>query len=215
MGRVYGTNLTRGQGSRVVNWKDEDWVRAIRHGVAPDGHGLFIMPSEEYSRLSDDDLGAVIAYVKSVPPVNRERVPIELGPVSRALIAAGKIKLGAEVIDHANLRPPTVPVGATAEYGRYLAVGCTGCHGANYSGGKIEVGPPDWPQAANLTPHPEGNLAKWSEVEFIQTLRTAKRPDGTALNPVMPRAFGGMDDTELKALYAFFKTLPAAVKGVR
>lgn len=214
MGRLHGPNLTRGTGGRVAEFRDEDWVRAIRHGVGPDGRGLFLMPSEEYSHFSDEDLGAVIAFVKTVPPVNRDRVPIKLGPVSRVLLAAGKMKLAAEVIDHANLRPPSVVPGVTVEYGRYLAAGCVGCHGPNYSGGKIAIGPPDWPPAANLTPHADGRMAKWTEADFLATLRTARRPDGTELNPVMPRAFGQMNDVELKALFAFLKTLPAAPTGV-
>jgi cytochrome c553 len=90
-----------------------------------------------------------------------------------------------------------------------------GCHGPNFSGGKIDIGPPSWPLAANLTPHADGRLAKWTEGDFIQTLRTAKRPDGTELNPVMPRVFGQLSEVELKALWAFFKTVPAAATGVR
>ncbi|HWA09387.1 MAG TPA: cytochrome c [Opitutaceae bacterium] len=215
MGRMYAPNLTKGAGSRTAAFKDEDWVRAIRHGVRPDGHGLFLMPSDEYSHFSDEDLGAVIAFVKTVPPVARDRVEIKLGPVSRVLVAIGKMKLAAETIDHANLKPPSVMPGITAEYGKYLAAGCTGCHGSNYSGGKIEIGPPDWPPAANLTPHSDGHLSKWSEADFVATLRTARRPDGTELNPVMPRAFGQMNDTELKALFAFLKTLPPTATGAR
>lgn len=215
MGRVYGPNLTTGTGSRVATWKDEDWVRAIRHGVGPDGRGMFVMPSEEYAHLSDEDLGAVIGYLKTVPPVNRERVPLELGPVTRVLLTAGKMKLAAESIDHANLRPASVAPGVTVEYGRYVAASCTGCHGANFSGGKIEIGPPSWPQASNLTPQADAGIARWSEADFLKTMRTGKRPDGTEVDPVMPRAFGGMDDTELRALYAFLKTLPPVAKGTR
>jgi cytochrome c553 len=189
--------------------------RAIRHGVGPDDRGLFVMPSEEYSHFSDEDLGALIAFLKTVPAVDRERVATELGPISRVLLATGKMKLAAETIDHAHLQPKTILVAATADYGRYVAHGCTGCHGANFSGGKIDIGPPSWPQAANLTPHASGNLAKWSEADFITAMRTAKRPDGTELDPVMPRAFGHMNDVELKALYAFFKSLPAVEKGAR
>lgn len=122
-------------------------------GVGPDNHGLFIMPADEYSHFSDSDLGAFIAYLKTVPPVDRERVPTSLGPVSRVLLTIGKIKLAAEVIDHPNLRPGEVAPGVTVESGRYVANGCIGCHGTNFSGGKIEVGPPSWPLAANLTPH--------------------------------------------------------------
>jgi cytochrome c553 len=215
MGRLYGANLTRGTGSRTATFKDEDWVRAIRYGVGPDGQGLFLMPSEEYSHFSDDDLGAVIAFLKTVPAVDRDRVPIELGPVTRVLLTVGKMKLAAEVIDHAALRPVSMTPAVTAEYGRYVAAGCTGCHGANFSGGKIDIGPPSWPEAANLTPHADGQFAKWSEDDFVKAIRTARRPDGTELNPVMPRAFGKMDDVELKALFAFFKTLPPVAKGTR
>jgi mono/diheme cytochrome c family protein len=215
MGVVHGPNLTRGRGGRAARFIDEDWIRAIRHGVGPDKLGLFIMPSEEYSHFSDADLGALIAYLKSVPAVDRERVPTKLGPVSRVLLGTGKMKLAAETIDHANLRPPVVTPGATVEYGRYVATSCAGCHGPNFSGGKIDVGPPNWPQAANLTPHESGRLAKWTEADFIGTLRTAKRPDGSALDEVMPRTFGNMNDMELKALWLFFRSLPAVPTGAR
>lgn len=215
MGKLHAPNLTRGKGGRVAAFKDEDWVRAIRHGVGPDGLGLFIMPSEEYSHFSDDDLGAIVAYLKTVPSVDRERVATELGPVSRVLLATGKIKLAAEVIDHPNVKPKAITPAVSADYGRYVAASCIGCHGPNLSGGKIEIGPPSWPHAANLTPHAEGRLTKWTEAEFLQVMRTAKRPDGTELNVVMPRAFGQMNEVELKALWAFFKSLPPTVAGAR
>jgi len=215
MGRVHGPNLTPGKGSRVVNWTDADWVRAIRHGVAPDGHALFLMPAEEYQFLSDDDLGALIAFLKSVPAVDREQVRIELGPVARLLVATDKIKLPASVIDHLNVKPAAVTAGVTPEYGRYVAATCMGCHGPNFSGGKIDVGPPNWPEASNLTPHASGNVATWAEADFIQAIRAGKRPDGSEINPIMPRVFGQMDDTELKAIWAYLRTLPAVPKGVR
>ena len=215
MGRLYGANLTLGRGGRGADYSVTDFARAIRHGVAKNGRGLFLMPSTDYSRFTEADLGDLIAYVKSVPPVDRERVPISVGPVARALMVAGKIRLAADEIDHANLRPDVVTPAVTVEYGRYLAVGCTACHGPNLSGGKIDIGPRDWPPAANLTPHASGRLAKWSEADFLAALRTAKRPDGTELSPVMPRAFAKLNDTELKALWAYLRTLPAAETGAR
>lgn len=215
MGVLYGPNISKGKDGRVASFTDADWVRAIRHGVGPDKRGLFIMPAEEYQHLSDEDIGALIAFLKSVPAVERARVPTSYGPVSRVLLTAGKIKLGAELIDHANIKPASIAPGVTADYGRYVAATCMGCHGPNLSGGKIEVGPPSWPAAANLTPHESGRLAKWSEADFIAAIRTAKRPDGTTLDPVMPRAFGQMNDVELKALYVFFKALPPVATGVR
>lgn len=215
MGRLHGPNITPGRGSRTASFKDDDWVRAIRHGVGPDKRGLFLMPSEEYSTLSDEDLGNLIAYLKTVSPVDRQSVPLELGPVSRALLATGKMKIAAEVIDHPNVRPQHVAKAPTVEYGRYLANGCVGCHGPNFSGGKIAIGPPSWPAARNLTPHESGSMAKYTETDFIRVLRESRRPDGTVVDPVMPRAFGGMDDVELKALFAFFKSLPPVETGAR
>ena len=214
MGVIAGPNLTRGHGG-LGPYTDQDMVRAIRHGVAADGHGLIIMPSGDFSRLSESDLDDLLAYVKSVPPVDRENTPIRLGPVSRVLLAVGKLKLAADVIDHDHIKPDVVEPGPTAAYGRYLAVTCAGCHGENYSGGKIEAGPPDWPPAANLTPHRSGHLSKWSEEDFVRALRTKRRPDGTEISPVMPSNFGQLTDVELSALWSFLKTLPPAPTGVR
>jgi cytochrome c553 len=194
-----------------ATFRDEDYVRAIRHGVAPDGRALFLMPSADYTHLSDEDMGDLLAYIKSVPPVNKPSGPVALGPVARALVAFGKIKLDAERIDHTNAKPADIKPEPTLEYGRYLAAGCTGCHGSNFSGGKIAIGPPDWPPAQNLTP--EGQLAKWTEADFFAALRSGKRPDGTEINPVMPRVFGQLDDVETKALWLFLKSLPPAATG--
>lgn len=206
VGVMWGSNLTGGQGGLAAGFNDEDWVRAIRHGVAKDGHGLVLMPSIEYSHFSDDDLGALVAYLKTVPKVDRDRVPVTVGPVARALILAGQIKIAAEHIDHAGLRPPVVIPGVTVEYGRYLAVGCMGCHGEQFAGGRIPGAPPDWPAARNLTP--SGDLAKWTEADFLKVLETGVRPDGRQLNPVMPIAFGKMTDLEKQALWVYLKTLP-------
>ena len=215
MGRVYAPNLTPGRGSDVRDFADLDWVRAIRHGVARDGRGLFIMPSAEYSHFSDEDLGSVIAFLKTLPPVERERRPFVYGPVTRVLLAIGKMKIDAATIDHANLQAPAIAKAATVEYGRYLATGCAGCHGPNFSGGKIAIGPPDWPPARNLTPDASGDLAKWTEADFVRAIREARRPDGSVLNPVMPRGFAGMDDEELRALWRFFRSLPPVATGLR
>lgn len=215
MGKIYGTNLTRGRGGLPATWRDEDFVRAIRHGVGPDGRGLFLMPSHEYSSLTTEDFGAIVAYIKSVPPVDRDRVAIQLGPVARVLTALGKIQLAAEQINHAEVKPAVVVPGISAEYGRYLANGCIGCHGPNLSGGKIDIGPPDWPLAANLTPHPATGFSKWSEADFLRAMRERRRPDGSEINPVMPAVFGQMTDVELKALWAYLRTLQPFPTGGR
>jgi mono/diheme cytochrome c family protein len=211
VGLMWGPNLTGGQGGLAADFKDTDWIRAIRHGLTKEGRALVLMPSIEYAHFSNEDLGALIAYLKTVPKVDRDRVPVTVGPVARVLMLAGEIKLAAEHIDHAGLRPPTVIPGVTVDYGHYLAVGCTGCHGEQFAGGRIPGTPPDWPAARNLTP--AGDLARWSEQDFLRVLESGVRPDGRQLNPVMPLAFGKMNDTEKKALWMYLKTLPPAAGG--
>ena len=209
-GFFYASNLTSGQGGIGARYSDTDWVRAIRHGVAPDGTPLLFMPSHEYYVLGDADLGALIAYLKTLPAVEQEGQASQVRPLGRLLFLAGEFPLlPAEQIDHTAPRPTTPEVGVTVEYGEYLAVGCTGCHGADYAGGVIPGVPPDWPPAANLTP--AGRLATWSEVDFINTLRTGTTPEGNQLNPqYMPWSqTAAMTDDELEAMWLFFQSLPA------
>lgn len=210
MGRVTGPNLTRGQGGLAADYSAADFVRAIRHGVGREGRGLFLMPSTDYVTLSDADMGALVAYLQGLPPIDRTVAPLSLGPIARLLLTTGKIRLAAEIIDHPNVKPAVVTEGVTPVYGRYVAASCTGCHGDNFAGGRIAAGPPEWPPAANLTPHAEGRIKAWTEENFMQALRTGRRPDGTEIHPAMPRAFGGLNDTEIRAVWAYLKTLPAA-----
>lgn len=213
MGRLFGPNLTRGQGGLAPSVTDADLERAIRHGIGIDGHGLFLMPSTDYSQLTESDMADLIAYLRSAAPVDRARVPLTVGPVARILLSVGKITLAADAIDHAHLRPAVVEIGEGAEYGRYVAVSCTGCHRENFSGGPIAIGPPGWPPAANLTPHASGRLSRWTEHDFIAAIRTHQRPDGTRIDPVMPATFASMSDTELKAIWAYLRTVPPSPTG--
>jgi mono/diheme cytochrome c family protein len=214
MGTLSSANLTGGKGGVGAARSDADFVRAIRHGIGKNGRALRIMPSADYVSLSSEDLAAVIAYVKSRPAVDNELPVTSIGPVARALFVAGKMPLlHAEQIDHTSPIRASVPVGGTVEYGSYLAaVGCTGCHGPALAGGKIETGPPDWPQAANLTP--SGSTKSWTEADFIRLWREGKRPDGSPVNEVMPwKLTKQLSDEELHALYLYLRSIPALPTG--
>ncbi|HWA58778.1 MAG TPA: cytochrome c [Gemmatimonadales bacterium] len=206
MGTFPAVNLTTGKGGRTRT--DAEWVRAIHHGVGDGGRPLVFMPSGPYSHLSASDLGAIIAWVKSMPPVDNEVPPLKLGPIGKLLIAKQPARLVAAIgIDHSAPLPPDVPVGPTAEYGAYLAVvgGCTYCHGDNLAGG-IKEGPPGTPASANL--RPDGPTATWTEADFTTALRTGKRPDGTDINPFMPwRLTRLMTDEEIQAVWAYLRSL--------
>lgn len=216
--RLAGSNLTRGRGGVAARYAaDADWVRAIRNGVAPDGRALLFMPSHEFNPLGDEDVGALVAYIRSLPPVDSDLPAPSVGPLGRALFLAGQVPLlPAELIDHAAPRRAAPAPGVTAEYGAYLATGCTGCHGAGFSGGRIPGTPPDWKAAANLTPDPATGLGRWTEQDFVRAMRTGRRPDGSGIDPLMPwKGLASMTDTELRALWAYLRTVPAKPYGSR
>lgn len=213
IGHLYGANLTTGEGSATAGWSPEDWSRAIRNGVAPDGHGVLMMPSYHYAGLSDEDLGRIIAYLRSVPPVDRVQPRSGIGPVVRAMLVANQMPvplISAEVIDHNQTPPARIPSEASVEFGAYLATTCNGCHGENLAGGPIPFSPPDQPWSANLTP--SGELGQWTLDDFKTTLRTGVTPNGRQLNPEnMPWTLTReMTDVELEALWLYLKSLPPA-----
>ena len=214
--RVVGPHISPGAGSVTAAYKTEDWVRTVRHGVKPDGRPLMIMPSEDYNRFTDVDLGALVAYLRQMPATGGGAAVIQLPLPVRVLYALGQVQDAAEKIDHSLPPPQPVPEGATAEHGRYVAGMCVGCHGAQLSGGKIPGGPPDWPAAANLTPGNDSAMARYDDAAgFVHMMRTGQRSDGSKI-AVMPfEALSKMNDNDLQGLYAYLKTLPARPAGGR
>jgi mono/diheme cytochrome c family protein len=215
--RIHAPDITPVAGSPVAHYSALDWTRTIRHGVKPDGRPAIVMPSEDYARLTDDDVAAIVAYVRQLPSGAGGAAVIEFPLPVRALYAAGLVMDAAERIDHALPPARPVPEAVTAEHGAYVANTCIGCHGAQLSGGKIPGSPPDWPPAANLTPGEGSALARYPSAEsFIAMFRSGRRPDGSAVSPVMP--FGGlkeMNETDVRALYLHLKGVPPRPSGQR
>jgi mono/diheme cytochrome c family protein len=212
VGRLTVPNLT--PGGRGAQLTDEDMERAIRHGVRRDGTSLLIMPSNEFAGMSDEDVAAIIAYLRSVPAVTDVQPAPAPGPVLRALHVAGQLELRpAARIDHRAPHVASVPMEPTAAYGKYLAVGCTGCHGDGFSGGKMPGAPPDWKPAANITPT---GIGHYSEADFIRLMRTGIRPGGVPVDTLMPwKMLREMNDTEIVALYRYLRTVPPRAYGLR
>jgi cytochrome c553 len=210
LGVLNGPNLTRGGVTR--DYAPGDWVRALRHGLKRDGTPLFFMPSHEFTHLSDEEVGQVVACLTSLPSVDREMPKSYAGPIMRTMYALGQAPLfAAEVIDHESARP-SVPPPATdpLAYGEHLTMSCRGCHHHNFSGGKIPGTPPDFPLAANLTPHDSG-LGGWQKADFVRALREGKRPDGRQLDAIMPvQLTKKLSDDELDAMWTYLKTVPPA-----
>ena len=142
-----------------------DWVRAIRHGVAPSGRALLVMPSDDYNRMTDPDFAALVAYVRSLPPVPGEPAEIRLPMIVKALYGLDVVKDAAEKIDHRKPPQAPVPVAVSVAHGAYVATMCVGCHRATLEGGPIAGAPPDWPPAARLTPGEGSAMARYDSAE--------------------------------------------------
>lgn len=212
--RVGAPNLTSGRGGVAVARSDADLVRAIRHGVAPDGRGLVIMPSEAYIHFTDADLGAIVAYLRTLPAVDNELPATVVGPIARALLVAGKLPVfPAAYIAHDSVAPYATAPDTTAAYGRYLAWtgACHVCHTPSLSGGAA-AGPPGSPIAANITP---GGLPDWTLEEFRTLLREGRGRGGREINnEFMPwRPAGHMTDAEIHAVYLYLRSVPARELG--
>ena len=217
IGRAFAANLTSGKGGIGATYSDLDFVRAIRHGIDPTGHALFIMPVKEFNLLSDEDLGQIIAYVKSVPPVDNVPRSNHFGPLGQVLSAMGAIEpFAAASIDHDLVQPASVTAEMTVAYGDYIVRGtCVGCHGDGLSGGQIPGTPPTWPPARNLTP--SGQLKLWDQETFFTVMRTGVTPGGGTLdNEYMPwRNLGLMTDVELGAVWLYLNSVPPRETGTR
>ena len=183
-----------------------------------DGTPLMFMPSAEMHPMPDRELGAIIAYVRTLPRVDNALPPATPGPVMRLIDVLGLFPLcPAHDIEHGT-RPPEIPAGRNAEMGHFIALGCTGCHGHQLSGGPIPGAPPDQTGLPpNLTFHATG-LAGWTEEQFRTAMREGRRPDGTELNPeFMPwqSTYRYLTDDEVGALYDYLQTVPHRPEGER
>jgi mono/diheme cytochrome c family protein len=214
---VKAPDITPGPGGVVSHYTTADWVRTIRHGVKPDGRPLIVMPSEDFSRFTDADVGALIAHARALPPAAGGPAVVRIPPFVRALYAAGAIRDAAEKIDHTLPPPQAAAHDGSPAHGAYVAGMCQGCHGARLSGGRIPGAPPAWPPAANLTPGAGSALAAYAdERQFVAMLRSGRRPDGSAISSVMPfPSLARIDDADAAALYAYLRTLPPVAAGNR
>jgi len=206
IGSLPAPNLTGGRGGFAVNATIEDWVLAVRHGVGKDGRALGGMPSFAYANLSDADLGAIFAYLGTVPPVDRVIAARKLTFMGTVLFGTvGYETLSVARVDH-GAGPLAHPIEAVGvEYGRYLTTvaACADCHGETYRGGAAGAGPPPGPDITGV------GLAGWTEDDLNTLMRSGRRPDGSLVGGNMPWAsHAGMTDDELTSMWLFLASLP-------
>lgn len=205
IGRVSSRNITKGKGGLPEDYSEADWLMALKHGLDREQKPLLFMPSNEFAQMSEKDMAAVIAYMMMLPKVDREDLPVKVGPLAYVLGEFDVIPLiPSEKIEHDAPFAKEVEPGVNAEYGKYLAVVCTNCHGAELKGGGPLV--PGGSPVPDLTS--TGPSAKWTHEEFVTTLHTGVRPNGKALNPDMPwKMTLSFTEEELTAIHVYAQSV--------
>lgn len=224
---IYVPNITSDAATGVGTWSDDKLIRGIRDGVRPDGTFLFpIMPFGAYQHMSDEDVRAVVAYLRSVPAVKMPRPERE-----NKIPFIFKVALGMGAAQHRPVKNVVAPDPShRVQYGEYLAYlgHCTECHSLGSRGARtkddrwmagstkpLELKGVGKVWASNLTPSKEGGLGHASAEQIKLALISGRRLDGKAMAPPMSLYtpyMALMKPEDLDALVAYLRALPA-VKG--
>jgi mono/diheme cytochrome c family protein len=210
-GRIVAPNITSDSETGAGTWTDDQLARAIREGIGHDGRALFpMMPYENLRHMSDEDLASLVVYIRSLPPVRNALPPTEIIFPVKYLIRSVP-------------QPVTEPVsspdrGDRLKWGEYLITiaSCNECHtprargaakpGLEYGGGFTLDGPWGAVASANITPDATG-IGYYDEALFIQAMRTGY-VKARQLKSIMPFGeFGGLTDDDLRAMFAYVRTL--------
>lgn len=223
LGTFRAPNLTPDKETGIGNMTDGQLARAIRHQVAADGS--IVAPFMEYQQMSDEDLGAMISYLRSTEPIRHEVAPSEYVFMGKALQAFGMLAPK----DPHKTPPRSVAKAVTVEYGEYMAndvAVCKTCHtpkdmagkpiGPAYSGGQPfephEIFDGYGFVSPNITTDPEsGFLANWTEEMFIARFRAGRIHQNS---PMAWGSYSRMDETDLKAIYAYLQAVEPAYNVV-
>jgi cytochrome c553 len=202
VGTFIYANLT--PAGTLKHWSDGQIFRAIRNGIDAEGRRLMIMSLTNAGKLSDDDIRALIAYIRRLPAAGAAtpEPPDQLNLLGLVLVGIGQFPAGKPVNTGVVTAPPKAP---TIQYGEYILsyLSCRECHGQQLTGGV----------QGQLAPIGPGlsMVADWSREQFIATLRTGKDPSGHELGEKMPwRSIGKMDDDELGAVYEYLAHMASA-----
>jgi mono/diheme cytochrome c family protein len=226
-GKWYSSNLTPDPETGLGGWTDGEIVQALREGVRRDRTSLFpLMPVDWYQGMSDDDALALVAYLRSLPPVKNPVPRNDPSFMAKALFTFGLMK-PRDPITERILTPPRTD---TVAYGRYISsnlADCAGCHtprnlqdGSFYldslfAGSSFPYEGEYLSFAPNITPDVETGIGAWSEEQFVTAVTAGVRPDGTVLTPHMPYAYyKSWSADDLHAVFEYLKTVPPIKRTV-
>lgn len=223
-GVYYTRNITPDSATGIGTWTDGEIVQALREGINKDRRSLFpIMPTDWLKNLSDEDALAIVAFLRSVPPVRNPVPKSKPSFVAKALMAFNIMKPLPPISGAVNAPPRA----ASAEYGKYFTTalsGCADCHTPrNLQNGQVYLdslftgssilygeaeGSPLMTYAPNLRPRDHGGVNEWNEEQFMTAVTVGVRPDSVVLAPHMPYPhYKFLADDDLRAAFAYLKSL--------
>lgn len=196
LGTLIAPNLTPASG--IAQWSDPEIARAIRQRVDPQNRPI-LMPAVALSNLSDEDVAALVAYLRSQPAVENKVPPIQPSLLTAVLTGVGLFDVSVPEIQGQVVAPVRA---VTPEYGKYIVdyLDCRTCHGSDLAGGEPPLG--NGPNLTNI-------MNAWSEEQFTSFMRTGVDRVGRKINPnIMPWIeIGRLNDMEMQALYLYLSSL--------
>lgn len=224
-GMLYSKNITP---AAIGSWSDGELLRAVTAGVSKDGTPLFpLMPYPHYGVMAEEDMHAVLAYVRSLKAIENSKVP------EPAL--SFPLNLIVRTMPRAAVPRPRPSPDDTIAYGRYLTRSalCADCHtpidergaplpGRDFAGGQEFYETGFRVRSANITPDADTGIGSWTEQQFIDKFKAFENTEPATLsqterrqNTVMPiTAYAGMTREDLSAIYAFLRTQKPVVNRV-
>jgi mono/diheme cytochrome c family protein len=217
LGTVYAPNLT--PASDIADWSDGEIIRAIREGVHKDGRALLIMPANNFRHISDDDVQALVAYLRAQPAAGAPTPPTQFNILGALFTDLVDFRAAQQPVEHVPM-----PQAGTPEYGKYMVdiIGCRDCHGAQLQG-RVDNGQPGPPAGPNLT----AIVPQWSEAQFITYFNSGTMPGGgktpmltlsggfTEPRMPWPLVRAATTDDELRAMYAYLHSLPLVTSPIK
>jgi mono/diheme cytochrome c family protein len=221
-GTLYGTNITPDSDTGIGRWNEEDFVRSMRMGRGPDGTRYYpVFPYPAFTLITDDDLGDLWAYLRSLPAVTRANRPHALQfPYSLRATAM----LWQWLFFSPGVFEPDASAPDIVNDGRYLATAlghCQECHTPRTALGTLDAsmllaGAADGPEgelAPNITPDDATGIGEWSRADLTWFLRTGFKPDGDdaqgLMSELIEHGYGKMSQQDLDAVVAYLQTVPA------
>ena len=218
-GKIYGRNITPDNETGIGTWTDDDIIKAVTMGISKRGDTLFpLMPYPHFNGMAKEDLMSIIAYLRTLKPISNKIPDRQLIPPIAAVYPGPMLRPSLD----SNRIPPKSDV---VKYGEYLTnmADCATCHspltqhGPDFSrmfagGWTFDLGTFKV-TSANITPDPETGIGSWTEAQFLNKFTQYREEKSYHFDPgkentIMPVSlFAGMTDEDLKAIYAYLRTV--------